>query len=114
MARFIVGQPIATVTPSITVDAGLRPGVHRFQLEVFDSSGRRSAPDVAVVTVRGVAVPTGPTGVTIPGPTGPGPEIRPEVVRPEVTLPDVVRPGGSMRPRITTKPRSPPRGSKPK
>jgi hypothetical protein len=35
-------------------------------------------------------------------------------VRPEVTRPDVVRPGGSIGPRTTTKPRRPPRGSKPK
>ena len=149
MARFIVGQPIATDTPSITVDAGLPMGGHRFQLEVFDAAGNRSVPDVATVAVRDPAIPTEPTGPTIPGPTGPvvtpgrtsagpvvptgptgpGPVIRPDVVRPDVVRPDVVatpvtpatgvvRPGvvrpGVTRPRTTTKPRRPPKGSKPK
>ena len=51
MARFAVGQAIRSVEPTIVVDAGLPAGAHRFQLEVIDSTGRRSAPAVAVVTI---------------------------------------------------------------
>ena len=42
MARFAVGQAIRSVEPTIVVDAGLPAGAHRFQLEVIDSTGRRS------------------------------------------------------------------------
>lgn len=52
MARFAVGQAIRSVEPTIVVDAGLPAGAHRFQLEVIDSSGQRSAPAVAVVTIQ--------------------------------------------------------------
>jgi hypothetical protein len=149
MARFVIGRPIATETPSITVDAGLPMGAHRFQLEVIDAAGNRSAPDVATVTVRDPAIPTDPTGPTIPGPAGPtgptipgttGPVLRPDalvtpvtpatgVVRPDITRPGVVAtpvtpatgvvgPGvvqpGVTGPRTPTKPRRPPKGSKPK
>lgn len=51
MARFIVGRPITTKEPFIEVDPGLRPGTHRFQLEVETADGRVSRPDVASVTV---------------------------------------------------------------
>lgn len=52
MARFAVGQAIRSVEPTIVVDPGLPAGAHRFQLEVIDSSGQRSAPAVAVVTIQ--------------------------------------------------------------
>lgn len=51
MARFTVGKPIVTKDPSIEVDPGLKPGTHRFQLEVVTGDGRVSKPDVTTVTV---------------------------------------------------------------
>ena len=53
MAVFSIGKPITTTVPVIAVDAGLAIGVHRFQLEVIDTAGNRSKPDVAEVTVQG-------------------------------------------------------------
>ena len=52
MVRFAVGQPIKTREPSIVVDPGLEPGLHRFQLEVRTEDGRTSAPDVVEVAVK--------------------------------------------------------------
>lgn len=51
MARFIVGRPVKTTRPVVSVDAGLKPGLHRFQLVVFTADGRKSRPDVEVVKV---------------------------------------------------------------
>jgi hypothetical protein len=51
VARFTVGRPITTREPVIEVDPGLRPGTHRFQLEVETGDGRVSKPDVVAVTV---------------------------------------------------------------
>ena len=51
MATFTIGVPISTTEPVITVDAGLKPGVHRFQLEVVTSDRRVSKPDFADVEV---------------------------------------------------------------
>ena len=93
MPSFSVGQKITTTTPTIVVDAGLPVGGHQFQLEVIDSAGNRSRPDVAVVTVQRLVVvnpidtrPTTP--VTGPAITGP-----------------VVRPTGGLSPTVI--PRSP-------
>ena len=63
MARFAVGQAIRSVEPTIVVDAGLPAGAHRFQLEVIDSTGRRSAPAVAVVTIQRLTIPVPPVVV---------------------------------------------------
>jgi hypothetical protein len=52
MAKFIVGKPITTTLPGITVDAGLPTGQHRFQLEVVDTAGNRSQADAVVVTIK--------------------------------------------------------------
>lgn len=51
MAQFTIGKPITTKEPTIEVDAGLKPGTHRFQLEVENADGRVSRPDVTTVTV---------------------------------------------------------------
>ena len=60
MATFVIGQPISTTVPFVTVDAGLPVGRPRFQLEVVTSDRRGSKPDVAVVEVIGrIPVPTG-------------------------------------------------------
>jgi hypothetical protein len=55
MPTFKVGQTIETRAPTIVVDAGLPPGRHRFQLEVFDEAGNRSKPATAVIEVRPAA-----------------------------------------------------------
>lgn len=69
MARFAINQPITTREPSVTVDAGLTVGRHRFQLEVIDSAGNRSRPDIAVVEVRRLVLepvtPIAPTGLVV-------------------------------------------------
>jgi hypothetical protein len=51
MAQFVVGQPHTTEVPRIEVDAGLRPGAHRFRLVVVNGAGKSSAPDEVVVQV---------------------------------------------------------------
>lgn len=51
MASFVRGQPIATREPFVTVDAGLEPGLHRFQLEVVTDDRRVSEPATVVVQV---------------------------------------------------------------
>ena len=57
MARFAVGVPITTREPFIQVDAGLKPGGHRFQLEVETADGRVSTPDAATVMVIDTSIP---------------------------------------------------------
>jgi len=52
MSQFKPGVPVVTEAPRVSVDAGLRPGRHRFQLMVLDDNGRRSKPCVVVVEVR--------------------------------------------------------------
>jgi hypothetical protein len=51
MPRFLPNQTVETSLPVVTVDAGLRPGRHRFRLVVVDDLGNRSEPDEIVVTV---------------------------------------------------------------
>ena len=60
MATFTVGKPITTKEPTVTVDAGLPVGLHRFQLVVVDDAGNRSEPDVAVVSVQRLVTPLPP------------------------------------------------------
>ena len=89
MASFSVGTPIITSTPTIAVDAGLPTGSHRFQLEVIDSAGNRSKPDIAIVTVQKLVISVPPAG-PIPGPTipQPGPIVPPALptLTPATTL----------------------------
>lgn len=61
MTQFAVGQPQTTEVPRIAVDAGIKPGLHRFRLVVVDSSGLSSKPDEVVVQVRAAAAPFGRT-----------------------------------------------------
>lgn len=77
MAQFVVGQPITTEVPRIAVDAGLRPGAHRFRLVVVDSAGASSRPDEVVVQVVDAVQPT-------PQPT-PQPTAQP-ILRPATEL----------------------------
>ena len=51
MARFAINQTLVTREPRIVVDAGLRPGLHRFRLVVSDDAGSASRPDEVVVQV---------------------------------------------------------------
>lgn len=56
MARFVVNTPITTREPSVTVDAGLPIGRHRFRLEVIDAAGLRSRPVDAIIEVQRLVV----------------------------------------------------------
>lgn len=80
MTSFTINRPVSTREPTIAVDAGLRPGTHRFQLEVIDSSGNRSRPVLANVVVTSRST-TGP-GTAPPGRPGTGTQPMPERTRP--------------------------------
>lgn len=54
MARFVINQTLFTREPRIVVDAGLRPGLHRFRLVVTDDQGLKSRADELVVQVSTV------------------------------------------------------------
>ena len=75
MTTLIRGRPLTTRAPALSIDAGLAPGNHRFQLEVVGSSGLRSRPDAATVVVLrrviGLAPAAGPPGVVAPRPATP-------------------------------------------
>ena len=58
MAQFVVGDTIETRAPKFTVDAGLTPGRHCFQLEVINDAGIRSEPTKAIVEVQRASDPT--------------------------------------------------------
>ena len=49
--RFQRNAPIETTQPTVVVDAGLPPGIHRFQLVVVDGAGNRSRPAEVVVRI---------------------------------------------------------------
>ncbi len=72
MTQFVIGQPVTTAVPGVSVDAGLPVGRHRFRLVVVDSAGNRSQPDDRVVQVLAASV--GPlTHVVTPiDPVSPG------------------------------------------
>ena len=100
MARFVVGTPQITREPTITVDAGLPVGRHRFRLEVVDASGLRSAPDQAIVEVQRIIIDPGriPTGPVIPTPGPVGPVIGPVIPTGPVVGPVIPTPGPIIRP----------------
>lgn len=62
MARFAINQTQVTREPSVVVDAGLRPGLHRFRLVVSDDAGNASRPDEVVVQVSALT----PVGGFVP------------------------------------------------
>lgn len=65
MTTFVRGRTITMAEPTVTVDAGLAVGVHRFQLVVVTADGRRSAADVVDVSVQRLLVdPLRPDVVT--------------------------------------------------
>jgi len=57
MSTLPEGKPKTTASPHFTIDPGLPPGRHRFQLVVIDASGNRSRADT--VTVRILKAPPG-------------------------------------------------------
>ena len=62
MANFVIGTPVVTTDPHVDVtvspNAPLAPGQHRFQLVVVDDAGNRSAPTIADVVVIDDQKPT--------------------------------------------------------
>jgi hypothetical protein len=62
VTKFVVNKPVVTTTPTVTVDAGLPAGVHRFQLVVVDSAGNESKPAVVAVTIKARTIPVPPIG----------------------------------------------------
>jgi len=68
MAQFVAGEPHTTEVPRIEVDAGLKPGAHRFRLVVVNDAGRNSAPDEVVVQVEAVQPTPQPTTQPMPRP----------------------------------------------
>ena len=62
MARFAINQTQVTREPRVVVDAGLRPGLHRFRLVVSDDSGNASRPDELVVQISALT----PVGGFVP------------------------------------------------
>jgi hypothetical protein len=100
MARFEINTPLITREPTVTVDAGLAIGRHRFRLEVIDAQRRTSLPHEAIVEVQRIVVdpqPTGPIGPVGPviDPVGPvvGP-VRP-VIEPAPVIGRVTPAGGT-------------------
>lgn len=53
MALFQPGVRVATGEPVVTVDAGIKPGPHRFTLVVVDDEGQQSTPAEKIVVVLG-------------------------------------------------------------
>jgi hypothetical protein len=49
--------PIVTETAQITLDEGLSPGTHTFQLEVFDAAGNKSVPARCQIASRDTTLP---------------------------------------------------------
>lgn len=84
MVTFVQGRAVKTAEPTVTVDAGLPLGTHRFQLVVLTDTGQQSAPvfaSVAVVRIvteplnptlnTGVLTPVNPLDTTLVRPRGP-------------------------------------------
>ena len=91
MARFEINTPITTREGTVTVDAGLAVGRHRFRLDVIDAQGRRSrTAGEAIVEVQRIVV-------------DPRPPVPPVVIDPRppviITRPGVAPSGRSRRSR---------------
>ena len=115
MVAFVIGQSVTTKVPQVTVDAGLKPGAHRFRLVVTDEQGLQSVADEFVVQVREVIVTPPPPVLTdpivtrppIPFPSNPTLPVSPIVpVRPVSPLPPplVTQPVIRPTPPLTTRP----------
>src|SRR5687768_12455099 len=97
MARFEIDRPIATLEPTITVDAGLPVGRHRFRLVVMGAGRQPSAPDEAIVEIQRIVIDP-------PPPTGPVIDPRPPVLDPRSPVLEP-RPGVITRPVVSPSPR---------
>lgn len=88
MATFAPGQTIKTREPTITVDAGLGIGTHRFQLVVLTDTGQTSAPAVvAVQVVRTLFDPIRPVlEPVLVNPVPISPTLTPTITRLDTTL----------------------------
>lgn len=51
MAKFAPGVPQTTKVPQVSVDAGLKVGMHRFRLVIVGEVGGESPPDETLVQV---------------------------------------------------------------
>jgi len=69
MTQFVTGKPVQTRKAFVVVDAGLKPGRRRFQLEVMDSAGNLSKPAIVTVSIR---PPRGPAAAKRPAPARKG------------------------------------------
>jgi len=92
MARFEIDRPITTAEPTITVDAGLPVGRHRFRLVVIGARRQLSPPDDAIVEIQRILIDPRP-------PTGPVIDPRPPVIDPGSGV--ITRPIVSPSPRRT-------------
>ena len=86
MASFVIGQPLTTTEPRVVVDAGLKPGLHRFQLVVVDDGGQASKPDEAVVEVAARLIPGEVVTPVVLNPDPIGRVVNPTIVAPLRTL----------------------------
>jgi len=69
MAQFAIGKALTTEVGGIEVDAGLKPGLHRFSLMVVNEAGLRSrVADQVVVQVVQVLQPVPPLQPVRPTP----------------------------------------------
>jgi len=97
MARFEIDRPITTAEPTITVDAGLPVGRHRFRLVVIGARRQLSPPDDAIVEIQRILIDPRP-------PTGPVIDPRPPVIDPRPPVIDP-RSGVITRPIVSPSPR---------
>ena len=66
MADFRRTKSVKTKNPTVSVEAGLPAGKHRFQLIVTDSQGNQSRPAELVVEIREKSTPDRPVTPVIP------------------------------------------------
>lgn len=105
MVSFVQGRAVKTAEPTVTVDAGLPLGTHRFQLVVLTDTGQQSAPAFAsVAVVRIVTEPLNPTLST--GVLSPVTPLDTTLVRPRGQAEDAPRTTPRARP--ATKPATQP------
>jgi hypothetical protein len=101
MAKFSIDKPVTTDVSDIVVDAGLKPGLHRFRLVVVDDTGQASGSDEALVQVAEETV--APLNLTTA--TTPGPAIAPAVAPLRPTIRPIVTPPKPTQPRTRRRPR---------
>jgi hypothetical protein len=80
MARFEINRPITTAESTVTVDAGLPVGRHRFRLVVIGGRRQPSAPDEAIVDIQRLVIDLRPPIGPVIDPRPPSIEPRPGVV----------------------------------